>query len=444
MHKEYKDEEILENIKTYYQKNGRIGTKDFVLNNGLPSGTYLRKRFGSLKKVYELCGIPVENKLFSRFKNCTDEEMLQRLKWFYSNIGFPTNRSLCTALDMPSSTMFYERFGSLRNAIIIAEIPIPLEREKYFNREKLTDEEMLSLFKYHVKKHLIDDDTLLFIGEKINDIEGIPSESAYYNRFGKIDKIYSLIGYDYYEYNREIIKKRMLNKYFELQSILGRVPDSRDIEEYSRNNEGFYSMSTYENNFGSLYNLQITADVIPTRIGRNKSNEDMISDLIWLEKELGRTPHYLDLANYDNLANSIKYTKEFGSFSEALSLAGMIPNVNTYRTKKGTKCLSYYELIITDWFEDNDIEFEKEVLYKKVVLEDTTLRRFDWMVTTSKNIYYIEMFGIIGREDYLNKTKCKIVDCKNYGINLIALYPDDLKRPLHEVFSFLFETERVV
>lgn len=438
------DEEILRRVKEYYTANSGIKSIDFQLKNNLPSGNYLRKRFGSLKKVYELCDIPVEDKMFSKFKRVPDEELLDRLRWFHATIGFPTNRMLCNRDDMPSYTMYYDRFGSLRNAIICAGIEVPKSKLRFFDRKQLTDEEMLKSFKYYVSKHLKDDDTLLFPIKTIDEIPGLQGNSVYLRRFGTIENLYKLIGYDYYNYNKAIIKRRMLKKYLEINELIDRVPNSRDIEEYSRNYDGFYSMSSYEEHFGSLYKLQIEANLIPTVIGRNKSEQDLLDDLIWLKEELGRTPHFQDLSNYRNVANTSKYIQTFGGFSEALILAGIEPNVEVYRTKKGTKCLSYYELRITEWMEDNNITYQKEVLYRDVIVEDTTLRRFDWVVEVCGNKLYIEMFGIVGREDYLIKTQNKINDCKKHGINLIALYPDDLKRPLNEVFSFLFKEESVV
>lgn len=87
--------------------------------------------------------------------------------------------------------------------------------------------------------------------------------------------------------------------------------------------------------------------------------------------------------------------------------------------------------------EKNSISFEKEVHYKDVIESDNTNRRFDWVLYNNNNTYYVEMFGIIGFEEYEEKRKKKIEDCKRNNVNLIAIYPDDLKRPLNEVFSFL-------
>ena len=79
----------------------------------------------------------------------------------------------------------------------------------------------------------------------------------------------------------------------------------------------------------------------------------------------------------------------------------------------------------------------KKFFIKNVIPDDNTTRRFDWIINHKNIIYYVEMFGIVGSDKYDKNTENKIKTCQNNNLNFIALYPDDLKKPLNEVFSFL-------
>lgn len=431
------DEDILNLIKEFYNKNGNIKGTDFVKRNNLPTQGFLRKRFGSLENIYERCGIQVKDRYFSKYKNASDDILLEKLKWYCENIGFPTNRSLMNNRDMPSYTLYVERFGSVKNALNQLGIDIPEEREWLFNRVSMSDDEILDSLKKHTELKIKNGGLSLLTLKEIAETDELPSQSVIILRFGSIENVYNRIGYDYKSFNQELRQKDMIEKYLEIRDTLGKTPTSREIEYFSRNYDNYYSMSSYEFHFGSLTGLQKRCGLIPTGITRHKTKDDLIKDLQKLHNELQRTPLMMDLFEFDYMSSPTKYLKEFGGFTESLIAAGIKPNVNSYYTPKGTKCLSYYELRITEWLEKNSISFEKEVHYKDVIESDNTNRRFDWVLYNNNNTYYVEMFGIIGFEEYEEKRKKKIEDCKRNNVNLIAIYPDDLKRPLNEVFSFL-------
>jgi hypothetical protein len=97
-----------------------------------------------------------------------------------------------------------------------------------------------------------------------------------------------------------------------------------------------------------------------------------------------------------------------------------------YETQKGTKCFSFYEYMITQHLEENNIEFQKEMHYSLVIDSDNTNRKFDWCIETGSKKVYIEMFGIERNTYYNEKTISKINDCKENDVELIALFPRDI------------------
>ena len=62
----------------------------------------------------------------------------------------------------------------------------------------------------------------------------------------------------------------------------------------------------------------------------------------------------------------------------------------------------------------------------------------NWIIYHNNKIYYVEFFGLIRNKLYKQGALQKIEDCKKNNIDLIAIYPKDLKnKSLEEIFSFL-------
>jgi hypothetical protein len=157
---------------------------------------------------------------------------------------------------------------------------------------------------------------------------------------------------------------------------------------------------------------------------KNKSKEDLLDDLIRISYELDRTPSQNDLKYFNDIASSSKYTGEFGSWNEAIKLAGLKPNNDTYYSSKGIVCLSYYELLFTNMLEEYNIKFLKEEPYRKYINTDR-LYRFDYIIDIDNKRFFIEIFGITSKEDYYERTKNKIQLCEENNIDLIEIYPKD-------------------
>lgn len=365
-----------------------------------------------------------------RCKSCnqyTDEQLINILRDYYKNIGFPTQRKFNSKNKLPSYTLYFKRFGSFKNAILISGIEIPEERKRWFDRKSLSDEEMLKLLKYYTDEKL-KNNIYLLTNEDIDKNSNMPHTSTYNTRFGGVINAYKLIGIDYEDFNNKALEKDMIEKYKNLANILGYTPDSRDLDKYSRLNM-CYSMNAYENHFGSLYNLQYKIGVVPTRIGRNKTKEDLLSDLLKLYRELGRIPTQRDVDDCDWMASSSIYKKYFNSYENALKICGFTNreiNSKIITTKKGTKCYSLYEYKLALILEKYYPDFKKEIYYKDIINNFSKDYRFDFSIIHNDVNYYIEIFGIEGNENYYLKMEDKIKICNENNINLITFYPNEL------------------
>ena len=82
----------------------------------------------------------------------------------------------------------------------------------------------------------------------------------------------------------------------------------------------------------------------------------------------------------------------------------------------GHLCLSMAEKIIDDWLFANKIAHEKEPLYPN------SRMRADFKIEDT----FIEYFGLTGKEFYDEKKVKKIAICRELGIPLVAIEPDDI------------------
>lgn len=349
----------------------------------------------------------------------TDEELLQILRDYNNNVGFPTVRKFKSTNGLPSSGTYKNRFGSFSKALELAGVEIPEERKKDFGRVELSDGELLSGLKKFTEETLQTQLTL----PSCNQIALCPyiqSDSTYAARFGSVDIAYSLIGYNREEFNNKRLEDDMLKKYMEIYETLGRTPNSRDIDRFSKDNPYYYSASTYINHFGNIMDLQRICKLSLTKASQRKTKKDLLDDLVWLSEEIERTPFQQDLIQCPLVAKPNKYVRVFGSFKQAIIEAGLEPNSKTYITKQGNKCLSYLEYKFTKILENYNIPFQKEVYYKTVISNFDRQYRFDYVVEMNKEKYYIEIFGITGNEKYEIRKNEKIQLCKDNNIPLIT------------------------
>ena len=186
--------------------------------------------------------------------------------------------------------------------------------------------------------------------------------------------------------------------------------------------------------------MQKLCNLNKTVVGRNISKEEMIVLLQKLGKELKRKPVQTDLINYDYIPSLSSYIIKFGSFKNALLLAGY-DNIKIYYDELGIKYRSSYELRLANIFYRNDIIFDNEILYKDIIKDKNFKKnyRFDFCIMIDTKLFFIEIFGIDNNEKYDKKTEEKIQICKKYEIPLISLYSFDfLNKSDDELLEYIF------
>ena len=371
-------------------------------------------------------------------KQYTDEELLEILRKYNREVGFPTNRKFTASNGLPSSGTYVNRFGSFQNAILLSGIEIPKNRKRYFNRVEYDKDYLLKVFKEQVDISIKESGKLIN-DEEIDLNENLPSASVYYKNFSTLDNLYSLIGIDRNKFNNDKLEEDMKKKYVELREILGRTPHSRDFDKYSKNNNYWYSCQAYLNHFGSIQNLQKSMGDDPFVLGKGMSKQEMLDRIMRLYEELECQPTQRDIYYCDYTPSTSKYSRVFGSVSNALYILGFKPNNKVLISPKGNKALSGYEYRFLLMLEKYNIEFDKEVYYRDYIKNFNRQYRFDFKIKLNNEDYFIEIFGIDKNEKYDKRKTEKKQLCKENNIKLIDLYGHDLLKTTDEIYEMLID-----
>ena len=369
------------------------------------------------------------------YNQYTKEEIIELAQNWFNEHGRLVQRDLKHANGLPSSCQVTKHFGTLQNLLKEAGIQ-STTNPNLFNREKLSDEEMLENYKKFVEEHL---KTHMFLptNDDLDRCQSIQCTSVYISRFGSFNNVNKLIGYE--GYNNKVLEEDMIFKYKRACKEYGNVLSSREITKiFKATNNYIYSTEAYLSHFGTLHNLQELCGFDKTRPGMGATRKELIEKLQWLGDVLGRRPLESDLKLYKRMPSGNAYFKEFGSFRKALNEAGF-EKQKIYETKNGTKCRSTYELKLAQVLESYNISFENEVLYKDVIPNFKRKYRFDFVVELNNRKYYIELFGIEGNELYEKRKKEKIQICEENNIPLIQLYQSDIySKTNQEIYETLF------
>ena len=192
--------------------------------------------------------------------------------------------------------------------------------------------------------------------------------------------------------------------------------------------------------------LNLLKEELPIQKQKQFTKEQLLEDIKNVYKKLGRTPLLIELRmyglpsertllryfpqGYKKLCKELGWKINFSNFGREV----------IYFSKNGDSCLSIGEMIITDFFIDNNIQYEKdEKQYKEIFgYEEFGQKRIDWLIKKEDKGFVVEYFGLIGFPQYEQKVLEKLNLCKKYNIPLIELYPKNIK-DLPKIFKNFIE-----
>jgi len=294
----YSDAKLILLLKKFGERIGRTPSAHAVgADPDMPNPITYVNHFGSFNNALKLAGF--EPNLIR--KTYTDEELIQSLKNFYERTGkVPNTNSILSDPDVPRIQAFVNHFGSFKNA---------LESAGFKAREKLSDEELIQLLKDFGKKTGKTPTV-----ELVNADPDMPSVGSYCSRFRGFNKALELAGF---EIQKKILTDEELIEYLrDFGERMGRTPTQKMV----CSDPEMPSLSAYRNHFGN-FNKALELAGFTLNSGRRTSKE-AIELLKEFGEKIGRTPT-VDMVNANpDLPSVPTFMKYFGSFNNALRVAG--------------------------------------------------------------------------------------------------------------------------
>ncbi|AUX08299.1 HNH family endonuclease [Halalkaliarchaeum desulfuricum] len=139
---------------------------------------------------------------------------------------------------------------------------------------------------------------------------------AYMDAFGSWHNAITSAGFEQ-PMGRRIPDNELLAELRRVGEELEKTPSEGDMTEH-----GGYGAATYRNRFDSWSNAVAAAGFDPHKSRKERSREELISELQRLADSLDRSPSYTDMEDQGNYAPET-YNNEFGSWNEALDAAGL-------------------------------------------------------------------------------------------------------------------------
>ena len=201
------------------------------------------------------------------------------------------------------------------------------------------------------------------------------------------------------------------NRYKELKQKLGKVPKRKELP---------YKMK-YQSRCGMSWR-QFVSHMGDIPINSGYTKDELKKFILDFNANFGRPPSSDEMKR----PSSKVFQNMFGTWNNALAECGFEVSHPIYISDDGHKCYSRMELYVDNFLFHNKIEHEKDVKYpfhKK--LNINTKKSCDWKTSDDK---YIELFGLMRKNNYANRKEEKEELCKEFGLNLISLFPEDLKR----------------
>lgn len=180
----------------------------------------------------------------------------------------------------------------------------------------MTDEELLSSLK-RLSDELGKDPTAV----ECNSCDYTANSSTYRTRFGSWVKAKELAGISTFNKFAEKTDKQLIESLQKFYEINGKAPTQREC----RNSNGLFGPNTYKDSFGGWNAALERAGLTPNKIRSTQiSDEQLLQDLRDFYNTTGRAPRHEDCNDIkSSMKSHMVYKRRFGTFTEALLLAGV-------------------------------------------------------------------------------------------------------------------------
>jgi hypothetical protein len=418
MAKAISKEFLISEFWRFYNEHGRYPfLKELNKTKGYPSEAGYKRIWNSWDTFLKEIGVIR--------KDCTDgwyiiDENVLKEKYIEGNKE-----------DILNSLMIKRTWDTIKKKASSMGLKRDMDKVNYSNNRMSVDFLKNELLRYynefnHVPTH----------AEFANN-KNYPHPKAFKREFGSWNNALSSVNF---ELNTvfNVTKKEIINDAVDFFNTHSRSPHWNELK---------FSRAVYDNYWNTINEMLIEANLPLNKKSSEKhykTDEELISDYINLYNLLERIPVANDLNINKNTANFSTYVRRFGGYQELWEKCGIenkvILDEGKYGffclDKKGEVCKSYAEMIITNLFIDNDIKYEKEYPYKKIIPKFKGKSYvMDWYLPEYE--ICVEYFGIFREKNmdknditgtYARKTIKKINLLKNNNISYIDLYQEDLNQ----------------
>ena len=380
----YSKEDLIHYFWDYYKVYGRYPVAgDMKRNDSYPDISTYQRKFGSYKAFLKEINILSddgwylhdEQVLLEMYEDCKIEEIQERL-----------------IINKSKSTIQHKanKLGLKRSYESIYGI-------KEFTRNELIAE-LINFNKIHNR---------LPVSSDYADYEKSPSLTSFNRVFGKWSTALESAGF------KSIHKPKSLTS--------DQLSDLKNMYEWGLDINEISLKFGYRNGASIYYHLR--------QLGYKKRRNEWDQQMIMYLSE-----NYLTESWENLLENLYPFGQdEISSKAYRLNLkrdSSRYGKISRYKANNEDICLSYSELLITNFLIENNINYDKEVFYKDIVVDSRAgLMRCDWLIGD----IVIEFFGMSGMTSYTEKINRKLDICKENGIIIIPLFPKDLNKNLEGV-----------
>ena len=287
---------------------------------------------------------------------------------------------------------------------------------------------------------------------------GLPSSRTYRKHFGSWYKVRELCGNSNYTY---IVKSngKYKNKYDD-KKVLDNILDNY-VSEHKKvptikelNNK--YGIDLYHcicRNYNTYTNF-IKQNGYQPRGHFIYTDEYLENAFMNFVNENNRVPTIRELRENSDLPGEKAYKLRFGSWGQACIHYGYKPNNRQpeYYLSNGEKCDSSYECMVSNWLIDNNINYERNILYKNLDKYNhyNGAMNCDYLIHYNNKDWYVEIVGMLWSKDYkptttetityYEKLKKKEQILKNNHLNYKLIYANEFKyNSIADLFLFLKE-----
>lgn len=301
---QYSDDELLSGLREFAEELGRTPTMAEMNEQGPYAAQTYYHRFGSWINAQEEAGLEVDDNNVPA--KLSKEELLTALQNLADELDrVPTSDDMKEHGPHGLST-YYDNFGSWSNALEAANL---YGGERRNQGEKISKKELLTELQ-DLASELGGTPTVAEMNE-----QGQYASSTYTQRFGSWSDAVREADLNVNKKGSSASKKELLAELHNLADEFGRAPTQREMSQ-----EGQYSKTTYQLNFGSWNEAVTAAGYEPHGQQRAISREKLLTALQNLAGKLGRPPTTTDMDEYGAYSTS-SYLRRFESWSNALQEA---------------------------------------------------------------------------------------------------------------------------